>query len=101
MADRIVDLRSDTVTRPTAAMRSAMANAEVGDDVFGDDPTVRRDGISGECLGVRLCDRLPDGDPAWIRVLHDHAPRPVEIRCERDELIVREGAATRGIMRGH
>src|SRR5437588_114052 len=37
---QIVDLRSDTVTRPTAAMRRAMAEAEVGDDVFGDDPTV-------------------------------------------------------------
>ncbi|HVT26835.1 MAG TPA: low-specificity L-threonine aldolase [Lacipirellulaceae bacterium] len=37
-----VDLRSDTVTRPTAAMRAAMAAAEVGDDVFGEDPTVRR-----------------------------------------------------------
>ena len=36
----IVDLRSDTVTRPTAAMRAAMAAAEVGDDVFGDDPSV-------------------------------------------------------------
>lgn len=36
----IVDLRSDTVTRPTAAMREAIARAEVGDDVFGDDPTV-------------------------------------------------------------
>jgi threonine aldolase len=36
------DLRSDTVTRPTAAMREAMARAEVGDDVFGDDPTVLR-----------------------------------------------------------
>ena len=36
----IVDLRSDTVTRPTPAMRHAMAHAEVGDDVFGDDPTV-------------------------------------------------------------
>lgn len=36
----IVDLRSDTVTRPTAAMRAAMAAAEVGDDVFGEDPTV-------------------------------------------------------------
>ncbi|MCU0920662.1 MAG: beta-eliminating lyase-related protein, partial [Burkholderiaceae bacterium] len=35
-----VDLRSDTVTRPTAAMRAAMAAAEVGDDVYGDDPTV-------------------------------------------------------------
>ncbi|TNE85115.1 MAG: low-specificity L-threonine aldolase [Deltaproteobacteria bacterium] len=36
----VVDLRSDTVTKPTAAMRHAMAHAEVGDDVFGDDPTV-------------------------------------------------------------
>ena len=35
-----VDLRSDTVTRPTVAMREKMMNAEVGDDVFGDDPTV-------------------------------------------------------------
>jgi threonine aldolase len=38
--DGIVDLRSDTVTRPTAAMRAAMTAAEVGDDVFGDDPTI-------------------------------------------------------------
>lgn len=37
---KIIDLRSDTVTRPTAAMREAIARAEVGDDVFGDDPTV-------------------------------------------------------------
>ncbi|MCX7970108.1 MAG: low-specificity L-threonine aldolase [Negativicutes bacterium] len=37
----VIDLRSDTVTRPTAAMREAMYRAEVGDDVFGDDPTVR------------------------------------------------------------
>ena len=40
-AVRVVDLRSDTVTRPTAAMRQAMATAIVGDDVFGDDPTVK------------------------------------------------------------
>jgi hypothetical protein len=39
---RTVDLRSDTVTRPSAAMRRAMASAEVGDDLFGDDPTVNR-----------------------------------------------------------
>ncbi len=35
-----IDLRSDTVTKPTPAMRKAMAEAEVGDDVFGEDPTV-------------------------------------------------------------
>ena len=38
----IVDLRSDTVTRPTFRMRRAMAEAEVGDDVYGEDPTVNR-----------------------------------------------------------
>src|SRR2546422_176167 len=38
----IVDLRSDTVTRPTPAMRRAMAEAEVGDDVYREDPTVNR-----------------------------------------------------------
>lgn len=40
--NRIIDLRSDTVTRPTDAMRKAMAEAEVGDDVFGEDPTAAR-----------------------------------------------------------
>src|SRR5215471_14639046 len=39
---RLIDLRSDTVTKPTRAMREAMAQAEVGDDVFGDDPTVKQ-----------------------------------------------------------
>jgi threonine aldolase len=38
----IIDLRSDTITRPTPAMRKAMAGAEVGDDVFKEDPTVNR-----------------------------------------------------------
>ena len=40
MAEKLVDLRSDTVTRPTLGMREAMAAAEVGDDVYGEDPTV-------------------------------------------------------------
>lgn len=38
----MIDLRSDTVTKPSPAMREAMAQAEVGDDVFGEDPTVNR-----------------------------------------------------------
>lgn len=50
-ADIICDLRSDTVTRPDAAMRKVMADAEVGDDVFGDDPTVNR-------LEATLAERL-------------------------------------------
>ncbi len=47
----VIDLRSDTVTRPTSGMRQAMAEAEVGDDVFGDDPTVA-------CLQNRLAEML-------------------------------------------
>jgi threonine aldolase len=47
-----IDLRSDTLTRPTEAMRRAMATAEVGDDVFGEDPTVRRlEELAARCMG--------------------------------------------------
>ncbi len=50
--DRVVDLRSDTVTQPTAEMRRAMADADVGDDVFGEDPTVARlERLAAERLG--------------------------------------------------
>jgi threonine aldolase len=48
----IIDLRSDTITKPSAAMRVAMAEAEVGDDVFGDDPTVNRlEALSAALMG--------------------------------------------------
>ena len=40
--DQLIDLRSDTVTKPSAAMRAAMASADVGDDVYGEDPTVNQ-----------------------------------------------------------
>ena len=50
----IIDLRSDTVTKPTPAMRRAMAEAEVGDDVYGEDPTVNRlEETAADLLGVR------------------------------------------------
>jgi len=54
MTDRVVDLRSDTITRPVVAMRMAMAAAEVGDDVYGEDPTVR-------ALEDRVADLLGHG----------------------------------------
>ncbi|MGE5602842.1 MAG: beta-eliminating lyase-related protein, partial [Nitrososphaerales archaeon] len=47
----IIELRSDTFTKPTPAMRQAMASAEVGDDVWGEDPTVR-------CLEDKAAERL-------------------------------------------
>ncbi len=50
--DQVVDLRSDTVTKPTPEMRRAMAEAEVGDDVFGEDPTANRlEALAAERLG--------------------------------------------------
>jgi threonine aldolase len=59
---RVVDLRSDTVTRPSAAMRRAMAEAEVGDDVLGDDPTVQRlERTIAELLGKEAALFFPSG----------------------------------------
>ncbi len=52
MADKIIDLRSDTVTLPSPSMRRAMAEAEVGDDVYGEDPTVNRlERLAADMLG--------------------------------------------------
>ena len=58
----MIDLRSDTVTRPTAAMRRAMAEAEVGDDVYGEDPTVNRlEQRAAEILGKEAGLFVPTG----------------------------------------
>src|SRR2546427_5357903 len=58
----VVDLRSDTVTRPTAEMRRAMAEAEVGDDVYGEDPTVNRlEKRAAEIFGKRGGRFFPPG----------------------------------------
>jgi threonine aldolase len=61
----VVDLRSDTVTRPTAAMREAMLAAPLGDDVFGDDPTVNalQDRIAA-LLGFEAALFVPTGTQA-------------------------------------
>ena len=60
--DRRIDLRSDTVTRPTPAMRRAMAEAEVGDDVYREDPTVRRlEEMAAERLGKEAALFVPSG----------------------------------------
>jgi threonine aldolase len=62
MAKKPIDLRSDTVTLPTAKMRAAMANAEVGDDVFGGDPTVNLlEKRTAEVLGKEAAVFVPSG----------------------------------------
>lgn len=61
----MIDLRSDTLTRPTAAMRRAMAEAEVGDDVFAEDPTVRTlEEETAELLGTEAAMYVPSGHMA-------------------------------------
>lgn len=72
----VIDLRSDTVTRPTAAMRAAMAAAEVGDDVFGDDPTVNalQDRIAA-LLGKEAALFMPSGTQSNLCALMAHCGR--------------------------
>jgi threonine aldolase len=71
-----IDLRSDTVTRPSAAMRAAMAAAEVGDDVYGEDPTVNRlQEVAARRIGKEAALFVPSGtmaNQAAIRVLTTH-----------------------------
>jgi threonine aldolase len=83
-----IDLRSDTVTRPTPAMRAAMAAADVGDDVFGDDPTVNtlQERIA-DMLGKEAALFMPTGTQSNLCGLMSH--------CQRgDEYIVGQGAHT-------
>jgi threonine aldolase len=71
-----LDLRSDTVTRPTPAMRAAMAAAEVGDDVYGDDPTVNRlEAMSAERFGVERALFFPTGTQSNLAALMAHCGR--------------------------
>ena len=65
MSDKVIDLRSDTVTKPSPAMRRAMAQAEVGDDVYLEDPTVNRlQARSAEIFGREAGLFVPSGS-AW------------------------------------
>jgi threonine aldolase len=78
----MIDLRSDTTTRPTQAMRQAIANAEVGDDVLGDDPTVKRlEERTAEILGLEAALYMASGTMS----------NQVALRCHTqpgDEIIV-------------
>jgi threonine aldolase len=84
----MIDLRSDTVTRPTPAMRAAMQEAELGDDVFGDDPTVNalQERIAG-VLGKEAALFVPTGTQSNLCALMAH--------CQRgDEYLVGQMAHT-------
>lgn len=75
-----IDLRSDTVTRPTPAMREAMARAEVGDDVYGEDPTVNRlQELAAELMGKEAGLLVPSGTMGNLAALLAHCQRGDEV----------------------
>jgi threonine aldolase len=84
----MIDLRSDTVTRPSRVMRRAMAEAAVGDDVYGEDPTVNRlENIAAEMLGKEAAVLAASGTQSNLMAVLSH--------CERgDEYIVGQQAHT-------
>ena len=79
MAD-IIDLRSDTVTKPTPAMREAMAQAEVGDDVYGEDPTINQlQELAAEMMGMEAAILVPTGTMGNLSSLLAHCQRGDEV----------------------
>jgi threonine aldolase len=80
----IVDLRSDTVTRPTPAMRRAMAEAEVGDDVYGEDPTVNRlQARAAEIFEREAALFVPSGSMGNLLAIKTLTRPGMEVICEQ------------------
>lgn len=89
MSDKPIDLRSDTVTRPTAAMLRAMTQAELGDDVLGDDPTVNRlQERVAELLGKEAACFVPSGTMANQAAIRAHTEPSDEIIAHADSHII-------------
>jgi threonine aldolase len=96
-----VDLRSDTVTRPSAAMRRAMADAEVGDDTFGEDPTVRR--LEERAAGIAGTEGalfVPSGIMGNEIALHVLAPAGSEVICEATSHVIQWEMAAMAVLSG-
>jgi len=78
-----IDLRSDTVTKPTSAMRAAMAAAEVGDDVYGEDPTVNKlEARAAEIFGREAAIFVPTGTMGNQIAIRLHTQQGQEVICE-------------------
>jgi threonine aldolase len=79
----MIDLRSDTVTRPTLAMRRAMAEAEVGDDVYGEDPTINRlEQQAAEIAGKEAAIFVPTGTMGNTIAIKLHTHHGEEVICD-------------------
>jgi threonine aldolase len=95
MERQMIDIRSDTVTKPTAAMRKAMAEAEVGDDVYGDDPAVNRlEALGAELLGKEAALFVPSGTFGNQLALFTWCRRGTEVILgEESHIVVHEAGA--------
>jgi threonine aldolase len=102
---KIIDLRSDTVTLPTPEMRKAMAEAELGDDVFGEDPTVNRlEELAAHRLGKEAALFVPSGTMANLASVLTHCARGEEaILGDRSHIFLNEagGIAALGGIHPH
>jgi threonine aldolase len=101
MSDHLIDLRSDTVSRPTDAMRRAMAAAEVGDDVFGDDPTVNAlEERAAELLGKEAGLFVVSGTMGNLVAQLAHLARGQETIAGREHHMVIDEAAGHAVIVG-
>jgi threonine aldolase len=101
MSTPLIDLRSDTVTRPTDAMRQAMATAEVGDDVWGDDPTVNAlEERSAELLGKEAGLFVASGTMGNLVAQMAHLARGQELIAGREHHLVIDEAAGHAVIVG-
>ncbi|MDR2176694.1 MAG: threonine aldolase [Treponema sp.] len=97
----MIDIRSDTVTFPTAAMRKAMADAEVGDDVYGGDPTVNRlEKTGAEILGKEAAVFVPSGTFGNQLALFTWCPRGSEVLLGEECHIIQHEAGAASIIAG-
>jgi threonine aldolase len=97
----MIDLRSDTVTKPTDAMRKAMARAEVGDDVYGEDPTVNRlQEIVAAMFGKKAALFVPSGTMANQLAIRLHTQPGQEVIVESKAHIVRYEQGAAGALAG-
>ena len=96
-----IDLRSDTVTRPTPEMRKAMAEAEVGDDVYGEDPTVNRlEQKAAQMLGMEAALFVPSGTMGNAIAIRLLTKRGEEVLVERRSHVVRYELAGMSVLSG-
>src|SRR6266446_10873557 len=101
MPDSIIDLRSDTVTRPTPAMRAAVQAAELGDDVFNEDPTVNRlQEQVAALLGKEAALFVPSGTMSNQICVKAHTQPGDELLCEANCHIYNNEAGGPAVLSG-